>query len=75
VSKNNLERILESINEKLALHGGGVSLAEFNGGKKTVKLKFQGACSDCPMAQMTSENFVKKELKEKMPELKNIEII
>jgi len=72
---DNLQKTLQSINEKLSFHGGGVSLTEFDADKKNVKLKFQGACQGCPMAKMTSENFVKKELKAKMPELKSIEII
>lgn len=73
--KNNLQKILQSINEKLALHGGGVSLVELNEQKKTISLKLQGACSGCPMAQITTENFIKKELMARMPELKEIKIV
>ncbi len=75
MSKDKLEKIVNSINEKLALHGGGVELVAWDEEKKILKLRLQGACSHCPMAQMTSENFIKKELLKEVPELKEIEVV
>jgi len=74
MSKDKLNKTLEKIGQGLALHGGGVELQAFDQEKKSVTLKLQGACQGCPMAQLTTENFIKKELKEQLPEIKEIKI-
>jgi len=70
-----LNKVIKEINKRLALHGGGVELVSFNDKKKLVRLKLQGACQGCPMAQLTTESFIKKELKKQMPEIKEIKTI
>ncbi|MDD5626886.1 MAG: NifU family protein [Patescibacteria group bacterium] len=75
MNQDKLKEIINSINERLALHGGSVDLVDFDGKKKIVKLRLQGACGHCPMAQLTSENFIKKELLAKMPDLKEIMMV
>lgn len=75
MKQDKLKEIINSINEKLTLHGGSVDLVDFDDKKKIVKLKLQGACGHCPMAQLTSENFIKKEFLAKMPDLKEIMMV
>ncbi len=72
MSKEKLNKAIGEINKRLALHGGGVELTNFDQEKKTVVLKLQGACQGCPMAQLTTESFIKKELKKQLPEIKEI---
>lgn len=70
-----LKKVINKINERLALHGGGIELVNFDERDKIVKIRLQGACGHCPMAKLTSENFIKRELKRELPDLKEIEII
>lgn len=74
MQKNRLKKTLDKINAKLSLHGGGVKLVAFKVKNKEITLKLQGACQGCPMAQLTSENFIKKEIKENLPEIQKINI-
>lgn len=73
--KDNLNKTIESLNEKLDFHGGGVELVDFDEKEMVIKLRLKGACSHCPMAQMTTENFIKKELLANLPGLKEITMV
>ena len=75
MNQDKLKEIINSINGKLTLHGGSVDLVDFDEKKKTVKLKLQGACGHCPMAQLTSEGFIKKEFLAEIKDLKEIEVV
>lgn len=75
MSQDRVKKILNKINERLAFHGGGVDLVNFDPQEKVIIVKLQGACSHCPMAQLTSENFIKKELKRELPDLKEIKMV
>ena len=52
-------------------HGGDVELVKIE--EQTVFVRLQGACAGCPMSQMTLANFVEKELKGAIPEVKRVE--
>jgi len=63
------EQVQEKINDirpALQRDGGDVELVEvLDDG--TVKVKLKGACSGCPMAQMTLKHGIEKYLKENVP--------
>jgi len=69
------ERIKEALDKKvrpaLQRDGGDIELVEVNDG--VVKVRLKGACSGCPMSQLTMANFVERILKEDVPEIKKIE--
>ncbi|MBD3311400.1 MAG: NifU family protein [Candidatus Magasanikbacteria bacterium] len=74
--RSKIEKILnESIRPRLELHGGGVEIEKLDLQDKKISLKFSGVCLGCPAADSTFNNLVKTELKEKVPELKDIVLI
>jgi Fe-S cluster biogenesis protein NfuA len=56
---------LEEIRPHLQADGGDVELVAVEEGEVRVRLK--GACSGCPMAQMTLKQGIERTLKEKVP--------
>lgn len=60
-----VEKILnEEINPKLKEDGGFIELVDVEGNK--IKLRFLGACSNCPASAITFSSIVEKTLKEKI---------
>jgi Fe-S cluster biogenesis protein NfuA len=62
---------LEKIRPMLQADGGDVELVEVQEGVVRVRLK--GACSGCPMSQMTLKNGVERVLRQAIPEIKAVE--
>lgn len=69
--KEKVEAALEKIRPSLQADGGNVELVEVteNG---VVKVKLIGACSGCPMSQMTLKAGIERVLKEEVPEVKEV---
>lgn len=51
-------------------HGGDLTVIALENG--ILKVKFLGACSGCPGAQMTLEDLVQTKIKEHIPEIKSV---
>ena len=71
--KEKIEKALEKIRAALQQDGGDIELVSAEGG--AVKVRLKGACSGCPMSQMTLANFVERELKKAVPEIKTVEAV
>ena len=69
--KERVEKALTKIRAGLQQDGGDIELVGIENG--VVKVRLKGACSSCPMSQMTLANFVEKELKAAVPEIKRVE--
>lgn len=69
----NLQKALEKVRAGLRQDGGDVELVSFESG--VVKVRLKGACAGCPMSQMTLTNFVERELKKVVPEVKKVESV
>ncbi len=69
--KEKVETVLEKIRPMLQADGGDVELVDVVDGIVTVRLK--GACSGCPMSQMTLKNGIERLLKQEIPEIKSVE--
>ncbi len=68
------EKIIAAINKvrpMLQADGGDVEFVSVKDG--VVKVRLQGACSGCPMSQMTLKNAIEKRIKEDVPEVKSVE--
>lgn len=72
--KDRVEKVLNEIRPRLQADGGNVELVEITE-DNVVKVKLQGACSGCPMAQMTLKNGIERILKMKIPEIKYVESV
>jgi Fe-S cluster biogenesis protein NfuA len=65
-----VEEVLTTVRPMLQADGGDVELVEVSDG--IVKVRLQGACGTCPMAQMTLKMGIEQELKRKVPEVKAV---
>ena len=72
--KEKVEKVIGEIRPQLQADGGDVELVEVTG-DNVVRVRLQGACSGCPMAQMTLKNGIERILKMKVPEIKYVESV
>ncbi len=72
--KQRVQEIINQIRPQLQADGGDVELVEVTE-DNVVKVRLQGACSGCPMAQMTLKNGIERILKMKIPEIKYVESV
>ena len=68
--KNNIEKALDEIRPFLKNDGGDISLVGIE--DKTVKVKFEGACSTCTVNQMTLKSGVEMIIKKHVPHIENV---
>ncbi len=69
--KEKVEAALGKIRPSLQADGGDVELVEVTA-DGVVKVKLTGACSGCPMSQMTLKMGIEKTLKKEIPEIKEV---
>jgi Fe-S cluster biogenesis protein NfuA len=68
---NKVKKVIEEIRPVLKADGGDVELVEV-AKDGTVKLRLLGACVHCPMSIMTIKMGIEKQLKEKVPGVKEV---
>jgi len=73
--KEEIKKALEEIRPMLQADRGDIELIDWLEKEKMVKVRLTGGCAHCPMAQITLKNFVEKTLKNKLPEIKQVEAI
>ena len=62
---------LDKVKPSLQADGGDVELVEVTP-EGVVKVRLTGACSGCPMRQMTLQMGIGRALKEEIPEVKEV---
>ncbi len=65
-----IQAVLEQVRPALQADGGDVELVNVKDG--VVSLKLKGACGHCPMSTMTLKMGIKRVLREKIPEVKEV---
>jgi len=65
---------LETVRPTLQADGGDVELVEVTE-DGVVRVRLQGACHGCPMAQMTLKNGIEKVIMEQVPGVKEVEAV
>lgn len=69
-----IEAVLDAhVRPLLRAHGGNMEVLSFEDG--VVKFKLMGQCSGCPAADLTTEELIKAELVERMPEVLNAVLV
>jgi Fe-S cluster biogenesis protein NfuA len=63
VDKEKIKEVLDKVRVSLQADGGDAELVEITDGG-LVKLRLMGACSGCPMSQMTLKNGIERSLRE-----------
>ena len=71
--REKVEKVLGEIRPALQADGGDIELVEVNEETGVVKVKLQGACAGCPMAQVTLQMAVEHTLKSNIPEVTKVE--
>ena len=71
--KDKLQKEIEQIKQILAIDGGDIEIISFK--NNNLKLRFKGNCVNCPSMYLTFKSCVEKELRDKIPELQQIELI
>ena len=69
--KEKVQEVIDGIRPTLQADGGDIELIDVVDG--VVKVRLKGACSGCPMSQMTLKNGVEARLKELIPEVVSVE--
>ena len=69
--KEQVNEVLQQVRPALQADGGDVELVDVED-DGTVKVRLQGACGSCPMAQMTLKQGIERQLKEKLPQVKEV---
>ena len=64
----------DKVRPSLQADGGDVKLIDVTE-DGIVKVKLQGACAGCPMSQMTLKMGIEKQLKEAIPEVKEVKSV
>ena len=70
--REKVEQVLEEIRPYLKSEGGGVELVDVTA-EGIVKVKLTGACGSCPMGTYTLKMGIEQKLKEKIPEVKEVQ--
>lgn len=68
-----VQEVINKIRPMLQADGGDVELVDMEDG--VVKVRLTGACSGCPMSQMTLKNGIEKLLKEEIAEVVSVESV
>lgn len=68
--KEKVKAAIEKVRPFLQRDGGDIEFIDVQDG--VVKVKLQGACGSCPMSMMTLKMGVEKQLKEEIPEVKEV---
>ncbi len=72
--KEKVEEAIKKIRPMLQADGGNVELVSVSD-DGVVKVRLQGACSGCPMSQMTLKNGIERIIKQAVPEVKTVEAV
>ncbi|XP_057434108.1 nifU-like protein 3, chloroplastic [Lotus japonicus] len=71
LTEENVEKVLDEVRPGLMADGGNVALHEIDG--LVVVLKLQGACGSCPSSAMTLKMGIELRLRDKIPEIMEVE--
>ena len=72
--RKKVEDALGQVRPQLQADGGDVELVDVTS-DGIVKVKLVGACSGCPMSQMTLKNGIERFLVGQVPEVKSVESV
>ncbi|NNK02867.1 MAG: NifU family protein [Desulfatitalea sp.] len=72
--KQKVEDAIDKIRPMLQADGGNVELVSVSD-DGVVQVRLKGACSGCPMSQMTLKNGIERVIKESVPQIKRVEAV
>ena len=74
MTRDDIQKIIdEDINPGLEMHGGNISIHDFNEEHKSLKLTMGGGCHGCASSRFTMMMGVERHFKEVFPDIGEIE--
>ncbi len=73
--REKVAEVLEEVRPGLQSHGGDVELVDVSEDDGVVSVRLTGACAGCPMATMTLKNGIERIIKERIPEVTEVEAV
>lgn len=70
--EDKINKILDKVRPALERDGGDLELVEYDKKNKLVKIRLQGACAHCPLADITLKNIIEQEIILAIPEVKEV---
>lgn len=67
-----IKSVLEQIRPSLQMDGGDVNYVDFEKETGILKVELMGHCAHCPMSTMTLKQGIESEIKEAVPEVKEV---
>ncbi|MEM5947232.1 NifU family protein [Spirochaetia bacterium 38H-sp] len=74
MKQEDVQNLINEIRPSLMADGGDIELVEVSE-DGIVKVRLKGACTGCPMSQITLKQGVEAYLKRKMPEIVSVEAV
>jgi Fe-S cluster biogenesis protein NfuA len=71
--RDKVEEVLEKIRDGLKAEGGDIELVDIKDG--VVYVRLIGACSTCPMSELTMRNWVETNLMNEIPGVKAVKAV
>jgi len=68
-----IRKIIENTKPAIAMHGGDIEFLDYDDERKIVLVRLYGACEGCPLSEVTLKSGILEEIKEKFPEVIDIE--
>ncbi|WRH65607.1 MAG: NifU family protein [Planktothrix sp. GU0601_MAG3] len=73
LTEENVETVLDELRPYLMADGGNVQIVELDG--PIVRVRLQGACGSCPSSTMTLKMGIERRLRERIPEIAEVEAV
>lgn len=68
-----IEKVFEEIRPMLARHLGNIEFVKYEDG--VVYVKMLGTCHGCPLSELTLKGGIESLLKEKIPEIREVQAV
>jgi Fe/S biogenesis protein NfuA len=73
MTKNEIQMLIEEeINPSLEMHGGYISIHNFDEEKKSLDIQMGGGCQGCSSSKATMMNGVERYIRETFPDIREI---
>lgn len=70
-----IESVLDQhVRPLLRAHGGDMEVLEFTG-DGVLRFRLRGRCAGCPAADLTTEDLIRAEVTQRLPQVKQVELV
>lgn len=70
-----IKKALDKVRPALQMDGGDIEFVNFDEKKGILAVKLLGMCASCPMSEITLKEGIETELKNALPEIKEVRAV